>query len=252
MMTRSSALLLALACAPAAAQSPVTLMPEGSKDVAIGLALWSGPKAEGSARRGAAVAPFFSVRWSNGVFLDGLTLGMQLSSEPHLQYGPIVSLDLDSTRDDIPAMRSRRTLVAGAFVRYQLLYNVSLESRISYGAAPGGGGLLLNARASYGMNVAPRQYVVASVGVGLASADYMQAEFGLTPEQAGATGRQPHEASGGMRNMQASARWNWQVSRKYTVGTSVTLTRLQGSAAASPITEQRSAVSYVTSLTYQF
>ena len=246
------ALALTLAHPHAAAQSSTTSMPEGTTDVAVSVLLGSIPKAEGNTRRTLILVPNFWVQWSNGVFLEGLNLGMQLSSDPLLQYGPLLSLGLGSTRADMTGERPKKRLVPGAFVRFYPIYNVRIESTLENGSSPDGSGVLLETRISYRLNIAARQSVALAAGVSVGSGDYMQSTFGISREQAARTGLAVHEASGGIKSVFAGARWNWQFSRKYTLGTSVTFSQLRGSAAASPITSNPSGVSYLTSLTYQF
>ncbi len=251
-MKMTYALALALVNTHAAAQSSSTLMPEGSTDIAVGVLLGSAPKAEGNARRNTFLVPNFWVQWSNGIFLEGLNLGMYLSDDPHLQYGPLLSLSLGSTRADMTGERAKKRFVPGAFMRYQPLYNLTLESTFEYGSAPDGAGFLLDTRLVYGMNIASHHSVSLAASLTLGSSAYMQSAFGVTPQQAAQSGLTPFDAAGGIKSVSAGARWRWQVSRKYTLGTGISFTRLHGSAVASPITSTPDGVSYTTSLTYRF
>ncbi|WP_431477644.1 hypothetical protein [Massilia eburnea] len=82
-------LLLAVAC-QAKAQSPVTLMPEGSREGSVGLVYGEAWARRGSNARENFIYPWFSMQWSNGAFVEGLSAGWKLSDEPHFQYGPMV------------------------------------------------------------------------------------------------------------------------------------------------------------------
>ncbi|MES3021978.1 MAG: MipA/OmpV family protein [Pseudomonadota bacterium] len=243
---------LLLACAGALAQSPVTNMPEGTKDVSVGLALGTVQRAEGSRERTAFLIPHFSVQWSNGVFLEGLNLGLHMSETPHMQYGPTLFFDLGSQRADGLGPNGKKRFVPGAFFSYQPLHNVSLRSAVKYGAALEGGGVLFQGSAVYSMPVASRQSVHVATGFEWGDEAYMQSYYGVSAQQAGLGKAPAFAASGGINNVFVRAGWRWQVSRKYTVTSSVTFSQLRGSAAASPIIESRDARLFYTSLTYKF
>lgn len=227
-----------LALVPAMAQS--SLLPEGSSDIEAGAVIGTAPSAPGSARRSAFLLPQFSAQWANGVFVDGLALGVQLSGQPLLKYGALVALDLGTQRTDGRGSGVRPVL--GAFVDYEPLRELSLHAHVTAPAGEGGSGALVNLRASTGASVTAHASVTTGIGVNLADVRYMQATFGTS-------GYQP---AAGVRDVHADVRWYWQMSRKLTLSASLQVSRLQGDAAASPRTQQRTGVTNWLALGYSF
>ncbi|MBB3118794.1 MipA/OmpV family protein [Pseudoduganella violacea] len=231
----------ALAAAlPAWAQSDFRLLPEGSKDIAVGALLGYAPDKPGSARRSMYLVPQFSVDWDNGVFLNGLSLGMRMSKQPLLQYGPVIALDLGARRADGGSSRLRP--VFGGFVDYHPLSELSLHAHAYAPASSEGSGVLLNLQTGTQFALVPHHFLALSAGVNLVDRTYMQSDFGTARYHPG----------GGLHDSYANVRWSWELNRKFTLVTSVQVSRLQGDAAASPRTAQRTGVTNSLMLRYSY
>lgn len=229
--------LLAAACAPCSAQSPVTFMPEGSRDVQVALMWGAMPATEGSRKIERYLLPYFGVRWSNGIFVDGFSVGAQLSRTPGLRFGPLVGLADDEPRE--PGEPVGRRLVAAGFADYQLLHNVGLHATARYGAGRGGGGADLKLRVRTSVPLAPHHGAVIELGASVADRSYMRSHFGAT-------------AGAGLKNVFGGASWSWQMSRKYTLRSGLSLTRLGDNAGASRFVETRYGAHLWTGVLYRF
>ncbi|NHZ78501.1 MipA/OmpV family protein [Massilia sp. CCM 8695] len=87
------ALVLAGVLPAAWAQTPATNpMPDGSRDMYVGLGAVSAPRYQGAHARRVTALPLLQVEWSNGVFVSGMSAGMHLSTNPVLEYGPLLAL----------------------------------------------------------------------------------------------------------------------------------------------------------------
>lgn len=230
---------LAVVLAPAQAQTDASLMPEGASEMRAGALLVSAPGAPGGAGHRVFLLPQFSAEWSNGVFLDGLALGKQLSSDPMLGYGPLVALNLGGQRADGGSVVQP---MLGAFVRYVPLHELLLQAQLAVPAWHGADGVLLHARAGTRVDLAPRQWLEAGVGVNVADRRALMPDFGNASFQ----------PAGGVRDVFADLRWGWQVSRKVTLNAVLLASRLQGDAAASPRTRQRNGCAYALGFSYGF
>jgi len=215
------------------------LMPEGSSEVRAGAILVNGPRAAGSTERTTTLLPQFGAEWSNGVFLDGLVLGKQMSSSPRLKYGPLLALNLVAQPGD-----GGRTLrpVFGAFLRYRPLRELGLQAHILGAASHAGNGLLLNLSANTQADLAPHQWLALGLGLEVADRSYMQSDFGTAH----------YHPAGGVRDLYAEARWGWQLTPKVTVVASLHASRLQDGAAASPFTRRRNGVVNALAFSYSF
>lgn len=214
---RAAGLLLMLALPLAAsAQSPVSLMPEGSREGNFGLAYVEAWERVGSNTRQGSVYPWFSMAWSNGVFIEGASVGWRLSEDQHFQYGPIFSL----------SNRAHRTggsqPMPGGFLQWRLLHDLEL---------------------------------VAFTGVGLRDGA-VKAELALNWFYAldadHTLALQAASAKDALRSNRLGAHWYWRLGRRHTLMTAVSGTRLAGSSAQAPGVERRSSTAWSAALLYSF
>lgn len=212
-----AAVLFVLALAgQASAQSPVTLMPEGSREGSIGLAYGEAWARRGSNARQAFVYPWFSMAWSNGAFVEGLSAGWRLSEDQHFQYGPVLAFS--NRAQGVGGSQ----LAPGGFLQWRVLHDVELLALTGVGTRDG------DVKADLALNwINP-----------------LNADHTLVL----------HAASGkdGVRTNRLGARWHWRLGRRHTLVSSVTGIRLAGSAAHTPDVERRSSVAWSTALMYSF
>ncbi|NHZ78499.1 MipA/OmpV family protein [Massilia sp. CCM 8695] len=85
--------VLGAACASATARTPaVNPMPDGSRDMYVGLGFVAAPAYEGARRPRRMAVPVLQGEWSNGVFISGMNAGVHLSDQPSLEFGPLLSV----------------------------------------------------------------------------------------------------------------------------------------------------------------
>ena len=239
---------------PCSAQSTHMMMPEGSRDIHLSLAVVNAPDFEGSIRRRTFIAPLLSAQFSNGVFINMNTVGMHLSEHAQFDYG--VELAPTRSRARVRGLNGREskskfTPELGAFLHYKLMHGVQLRSRLRYGGSTDHRGLRLYGGASFAMPVAEHHLLGMDLGVTLANRSALQADFAVLEGHADAA-LPLHDAKGGMRDSHVTSFWVWQLSTKYTLRTMLRWNRLHGSAAASPRTERANGMTALTALTYQF
>ncbi|NHZ89436.1 MipA/OmpV family protein [Massilia sp. CCM 8733] len=86
-------ILLGAACAPVHARTPaVNPMPDGSRDMYVGLGFVSAPAYDGARRPRRMAVPVLQGEWSNGVFVSGMNAGIHLSDQPSLEFGPLLAV----------------------------------------------------------------------------------------------------------------------------------------------------------------
>ncbi|NHZ90576.1 hypothetical protein F2P45_16350 [Massilia sp. CCM 8733] len=244
--------LLAAISVPAAAQSPTTQMPEGTTDIDLSLIAALVPVSEGRSGMKAIVLPSISAQWSNGVFAAPGELGMQLSEDPMLKFGPLLTYGTRSRRADDRNDKLRFGIEAGAFAGYQLAHNIGFRSSLLYGGGDDRKGVRLNLGGNYGLRLGTHQSLNAGVGMDVVNHAYMQSIFGISPKQAARGRRQAYQARAGIKDIYLSLRWNVELSTKYSLGSGVTVSRLMGSAADSPLTDSPHNAAVFTALTYHW
>ncbi len=292
-MEKLCLLVLASACSAVWAQTPApNLMPDGSRDMFVGLGASSTPTYEGARERRIRALPILQIQWSNGVFVAGQSVGMHLSNEPGVEFGPLAALAprrsdsgtggvLGSTDTGVssvapplislsPLPDGSRTLAAGAtrltgladieprlevggFANVMLAPSLRLSNSLLYGAGNDHNGLRWNLDLQrIATEVAPHHSVVLSAGMTLVNRNYNQAYFGVSASEAARSVNKAYSASGGVKDVHAGLRWNWAFHPSWLVSSSLTASYLTGSAASSPLVERRSNLSASAVLAYRF
>lgn len=244
-------LATAIAC-PAWAQSDTTFMPEGSQDITLIAVAGLAPRSEGNAGLRPFLLPAASVQWSNGIFLDVGTVGMQLSTQGNLKYGPKLGYGIKDERSDDPKRKTRLDLQAGGFASYRLLHNLSLYGDVMYGGSDDYRGVQVSVGAALSARLTPHQGVALSVGANVVDQAYMQSYFGVTTQQAALGHRRVYHASGGLKNISMTGAWNIELNHKYALTTGLNVSWLGDTPAASPLTRNNQGYSVFTLLSYHY
>lgn len=287
------AYLLAGACAAASAQTPATNpMPDGSRDMYVGLGAVSSAHYVGGNARQVRALPLVQLQWSNGLFISGMSAGMHLSTMNRFEYGPLLAMHAgrdhdgsgqgaggidqpftgllpppDEGRDDpisavrlAPAgtglagmRRIRSALQAGAFANFYLTPRVRLTSSVLYGAGDGRDGVLVNLGVQHvATSLGARHRVSLSAGANLVNRSYNQAYFGISDDEAFLGVRDPHVAGGGVRDIYLGAGWNWALSPSWMLVSAARVSQLKGDARRSPLVLRPASVTVSTGLAYRF
>lgn len=284
MMAKIFGLLLLLAGGAALAQTPAAnLMPDGSRDMYLGLAALSSPLYEGARHTHPGAQAVVQVQWSNGVFISGMSAGLHLAQQPDYEYGPLLAAE--GRRDDtgthaaisyfhdaggnghdlnslVPlASRSRlygmdeidTRLLLGGFYNLQLGPQWHWNNRLLDGYGNAHHGLRWTSDLQYKFSLpAAHHSLVASLGINLVNQAYNQAYFGVTKAEALRSGHPAYAPSGGIKDLHADLHWNWALSSSCILSSGLNWSRLNGAAADSPLVERRIGLSVSSALAYRF
>lgn len=281
-MNKLPALVLAVVSSGASAQTPATNpMPDGSRDMYVGLGLVSAPRYEGARHSERHALPVLQVQWSNGVFVSGMRAGMHLGSNPRLEYGPL--LELQRRRDESGAgggfdgVGSERysmvalplaelgenrlsgmepiptRLLAGGFLNYYLAPEWRLTGSLLYGAGKERDG----ARLDLGVQRLALQFgahhrVSLTAGLSFANAAYNGAFFGVGTLDSLRSGNPVYRAGAGLKDGHLGARWNWALSPSWMLSSQVQVMCLAGDARRSPLVERPTNLTVSTAIAYRF
>jgi outer membrane scaffolding protein for murein synthesis (MipA/OmpV family) len=236
----------------ALAQSNHLFMPPDSKDIYFGGLVVNYACAQGGTQRCGAVLPVVLGQWSNGIFASINTVGLQMSDDPTMDFGPIVTLQTGQRRNDDASDRSNLSVEPGGYYSFMLAYNIYLNANILYGGGDDHNGVEVNMSADYGMRLASHHAFTISPGMTWSNGTYLQSTFGINQQQALNDGLPVYHTTAGIKNIYLTGNWYWEINNKFTLNTGLNFSRLMGSAAASPLVEQRNDNTIYTALSYHY
>jgi MipA family protein len=282
-------LLTGVASQAVFAETPaLRMMPDGSRDLYAGIALNSAPEYAGAAERKTRAMALIQMQWSSGIFLSGLSAGWHLSDSPQLEYGPLLAIEPGRTASGNrslsgaggissptfgapgsaaapggatqPALQVARfeevssRLTAGGFFNYYFNQQLRMTGSLLYGAGNDQNGLLFNTAIQQSFaNLPAHHHVSISAGANWANRHYLHSFFGTeaTRLASGATSL-AYAPSSGLRDVQLSVNWNWELSRPLLLTSQLNASRLMGEAADSPLVSRRNLVGARVGLAYRF
>ena len=277
------AFLLAGACTAVGAQTPANNpMPDGSRDLYLGLGAVSEPSYLGGAQRRVRALPLLQLEWSNGVFVSAMSAGIHLSSEPGIEYGPLLALHAGRTEGGagpgagpvspaIPGILRPTTRAAGAagglagmddigarlqaggFFNYYLTPKLRLTNSVLYGGGTGRDGLVWNLGLQQSApDITAHQRLSFGAGLTLVNRNYNSSYYGVSAAESSSSGHPQYAASGGVQQLYLSAGWNWALSPSWILASGARVTRLHGDARHSPLVQRPTNVVLTTGLAYRF
>lgn len=273
------------ACLPGWAQTPArNPMPDGSRDMYVGLGAQSGPRYDGTGSRKLRALPVLQVQWSNGIFVSGMSAGMHLSDSPTVEFGPMLAVlpgrDERGSGNGIGGvvettsfvlvnpiekqlmLRGQRLggmdeidmrLQAGAFANYYL----APDWRLIGSALAGSGRDHDGVRVQLGVQrlAAPiTEHHTLSLAAGLTLVNRKDNDtwFGVTQAEAERSRFTYYRPGGGLQDVHVGARWTWAWTPSWMLTSNVQVKRLLGDAANSPLVERPTNVTVSAAIAYRF
>jgi outer membrane protein len=235
----------------------------------LGVGVVSLPEYPGSDRRTTRIAPLFSLAY--GRFFVGADaqggsgtgpgtaggIGFNAYQAGGFRLGGLLGIDFRSPRAEGDDERLRglgdieRTVRAGVFASYAKDWLILRASATSDVAGHHQGTLV---RFDVLGRYSPFERLLLSAGPGLtwASAQREQTFFGIDANQSARSGRPQYTAGSGIESLRFSVAARYLISTKWSVAASYSAARLQGDAAASPITQSKSQNVYGAFASYRF
>jgi len=277
-----AALVCAAVSSAACAQTPATNpMPDGSRDMYVGLGLASGARYQGAADTERSALPVLQVQLSNGLFVSGMRAGVHLGRSPQVEFGPLlewqarrdaagegdelggvgdmrfslVAMPLAAYSDNrlagMPVIHGR--LQGGGFLNYYLTPDWRLTSSLLYGAGNARDGMKLELGVQrLALALGPHHRLAVDAGVSFGNRRYNSAFFGVGEDDSLLSGLPVFDAGGGLKDARIGVRWNWAWSPSWMLTSSVQATRLLGSARLSPLVERPTNLTVSTAIAYRF
>lgn len=210
--------------------------------IRVGAVVISGQRYQGASEQKASAVPGVFIHASNGLFADPLN-GIGYSFEPQggLQYGLRVNLEtgrsVETTLPGFEKINARAN--PSAFANYVVNDKLTLRSALRLGMGEDADGSLLHLGGSY------KVFQVGFFGVSLnaslkyADSNYMQSYFGVTPAQSAASGLKAYQPSAGFSAAKVGMTAGTPLSREIFVFANLSVQRLMGDAANSPIVSKK-------------
>ncbi len=255
------------------AQTPArNLMPDGSRDMYLGLGLISQAAYEGGGPTRQHALGVLQVQTSNGFFVSGNQLGWHLSEQATKEYGPLLVLQEgrsasgsrtsvvgpgDGSNIAVPNANDGNRLadletipgrlLLGGFYHHALASNVRWKNSLLYGAGTQRTGLQFTPELQYTFTL-PHASIALAAGLVWGNQAYNQAYFGVPAGLA----LKAYQADAGVKDIHLGVNWNVALNSSWLLTSSLKLTRLQGSAANSPLVQRRNATTLYSALAYRF
>lgn len=254
--TRAAAILLVALASQALAEEPPQAEAAADWRVAAGPGVYVAPRYPGAAHSLVFPVIYQDIDYRGRYFSRGFDLaGIYAVNTDAVQAG--ADLQFDPTwrhASDAPELRHlgnvNPTARARAFV--QATYSlVTLSADIAQDIAGQHQGLLANGDLLFSL---PAGQWLITAGPGLTWTDrtYMRTFFGISPAQASVSGLPVHPVDAGVREWHGNLYVTGNFGKYWSTVIGITLAKLRGDAATSPITVSRRQVTSMAALTWRF
>ena len=223
--------------------------------VRAGLVAIGGARYQGASEGRVLVVPGITVQMANGFFVDPINgLGVAFSASNDLQYGPRATVETGrSTEDTLPGFdKLKARLNPGAFANYKIGDRLTLKSALRLGVGDGGKGSVLNLGAAYRIYQAGPVVVTVNGSVKYANSSYQQSYFGVSAAQSAASGLKAFQPAAGFNTAQLGLAAGFPLSERVYAFSGLSLQRLLGDAANSPIVQKKQQVTGFLGAVYSF
>lgn len=210
--------------------------------IRVGAVVLSGQAYQGASQQKTSVLPGVFIQASNGLFADPLN-GVGYSFEPigNLQYGLRVNLDtgrsVETTLPGFEKIKPRAN--PGTFANYSVNDKLTLRSALRLGLGENGDGSLLHIGGTYKVFQAGFFGVSANASLKYADSNYMQSYFGVSSAQSAASEIKAYTPAAGFAAAKVGLTAGTPLSREVFVFANVSVQRLMGDAAKSPIVSKK-------------
>jgi MipA family protein len=217
-------------------------LPPTETAIRVGGVVLSGQRYQGASEQKVSAVPGIFLHASNGLFADPLNgIGYSFEPQGNLQYGLRVNLEtgrsVETTLPGFEKIKARAN--PGAFANYTVNDKLTLRSALRLGMGEGADGSLLHLGGSYKAFQAGFFSVSLNASLKYADSNYMQSYFGVTPAQSAASGLKAYQPSAGFAAAKVGVTAGTPLSRQIYVFSNLSLQRLMGDAANSPIVSKK-------------
>jgi|AGTN01.3.fsa_nt_gi Outer membrane protein V len=211
------------------------------------------PEYPGSKDYEASPLPRIDITWKDRVFLNE-TKGLGVYAVKRPEYSLGLSVGYHGGRDDDDHLRGMGEIDATAQAR---LFGQFRAGPLSLGATFGRDlgadeGATLDLSAAIPFDLGNRWTIRPGIQAMLADDDYMESWFGVTAAQSAASGLGQYHPRGGLVSAGVFVSATYQLTPRWSLGTSLKMDKLLGDAADSPVVERKFQPALAVSAAYRF
>jgi MipA family protein len=251
---------------------------EGPWSVSVGLFATSTPEYEGGKRRVAGVLPDFDISYKTkdwgrfGFGSKSRGASWTIIDKEEYSFGILFSGDTGRSEKDGTAFRpgSKRLRGLGEIkaagevgVFGHVVLGVPLSLQVTRGLGDekqnsrdlsfkGHRGTRIEFGSEIPFELSDTLTLSVSPSISWADKNYTQTYFGVTRAQSARSGFKEFKADGGIKSLNIGAGLNYKIDKNWSATAGVTFQQLRGSAAKSPITEQKRQASALLGVNYVF
>jgi outer membrane scaffolding protein for murein synthesis (MipA/OmpV family) len=186
--------------------------------------------------------PLFDLRYADRVFLstrDGLGANL-MDTGSNWKAGPVVKYRMGRDQDDDSALRGMGDIdaagEAGGYVHYDLRpFTIGTEIRQGFG---GHDAVIGDAFVNWSTKLSDSLMLTVGPKVTVASNDFTQTYFGITPGQATRSGYRAYNPDGAFMSYGLGASLRYRLTEQLSLGGFAGIDRIAGDAADSPLVDQ--------------
>lgn len=230
--------------------------PETGSRLAVGASVLAFPDYPGAKSFKGLLIPAVDYAHASGAFVStDVGVGWEFAHRKDIQAGvrlwPQLARKTDAARlNGLDPIGAR--LEKGAFFNYSPADVLMLQSGLRYGAGREGDGALFELGATSGVPLPGGDLLGLTLGATWANKAWRQSYFGVSAAEAARSTMPAYALGGGWQDVQCLISHEHRFNPKWAVDTQLTLARLLGQAARSPVAERPGQATLSLSLWYRF
>lgn len=244
-------LLLASLCSTTAyADSNEEIMPAAPEPIAnsdavrvtLGMGFANVPRYVGSDQQRYRLMPTVSAVWKNGWFAGfPRGIGYNFSNDPGIEYGLRLTADMGRKTTSVsPALKGLTKVNAraelGPFLSYALTPQLKFNTALRYGSGNDSKGIVVEMGIRDRVPLDDKRFLTFGLSTAYANSNYMRNYFGVTAAQSASSGYAVYTPGAGIREVDLTASYTYQLDRQWAIVTGATLGRLGSTVTAAPMT----------------
>jgi MipA family protein len=224
--------------------------------ITLGAAIADAPKYPGASKERTRLAPLFSLRYGDRLFVGPLGIGLVALRWKGFRAGPVLGFQRGRSASDDPHLAGlgdiSASATAGLFAAYArgpLEVSATARQAVSHSSNGLSGLLQVNLRHVF---IGARTFVAAGPDIEFGDGDFERTWFGISPTQSLASGLPAYAPRAGLDRVGLHAGLTHRVSEHVLWRVFGRFTDIVGDAAQSPVIERRTQVVVGAGIAYRF